>query len=169
MAIADLTQEQLQSVLAYDPETGNFLWKTSNFLRNAGDIAGYITARGYRKMRVGKHVYYAHRLAWLNEYGKWPDGEIDHINHNKQDNRIQNLRSTDKKGNARNRRCRNRTGYSGLRYSKATGCWKFYAAFPDGSRWNCIYQYKADAIARRRQILRQQGFHKNHGIRQLRP
>lgn len=88
-----LTQDQLQQQLHYNPDTGVFtrLVRASNML--PGTVAGTVHARdGYVVIRVLGAKYAAHRLAWLYMTGKWPSQEIDHINRDRADNRISNLR-----------------------------------------------------------------------------
>lgn len=53
-------------------------------------------------MCVDYRYYYAHRLAWFYHYGEWPEGEIDHLNRNKTDNRIANLRDATHSVNVQN-------------------------------------------------------------------
>lgn len=56
-----------------------------------GDKCGTVNFNGYLQIRVHGKVYLAHRLIWLYHYKKWPK-QIDHINRNRLDNRIENLR-----------------------------------------------------------------------------
>lgn len=93
MAKADLTPERLRELLEYDPETGKFTWlRNRAFKALGGTHAGYLNSNGYLRITVDDVSYAAHRLAWLYVHGRWPDKTIDHINRNKQDNRIANLR-----------------------------------------------------------------------------
>lgn len=69
----DLTQEQLQEVLAYDPATGLFT------RRRTGRVTGTISNFGYVLIRVRKQLWVAHRLAWLYCYGRHPKEDLDHI------------------------------------------------------------------------------------------
>ena len=93
----------MKDVLSYDIETGLFTWigKTN---RNTpiGRIAGHIDADGYRRISVRGKRYFAHRLAWWFVYGIWPDKELDHINLNKDDNRVCNLRLVTRSQNKQN-------------------------------------------------------------------
>ncbi len=117
-----ITHERLLSLLAYECETGVFVWKVSrgNGLK-VGDAAGRI-GQGYRLVRVDGRGYLAHRLAWFYVHGAWPDGEIDHINGDKLDNRIANLRDIRHRGNAENKRkarADNQTGFLGVHIKPA--------------------------------------------------
>lgn len=98
-----ITQTELQALLSYDAETGLFRRKvrSSNRIKE-GEIAGSLDAKGYVCIRVSGKTYKAHRLAWLYVYGQMPTGEIDHINHSKADNRIENLRDVSKAVNQQN-------------------------------------------------------------------
>ena len=93
----------LRQVLSYDPETGALSWLVDpgNKL-SAGALAGRIK-NGYIQVRLGSHNLYAHRVAWYLHHGTDPGPlMIDHINRNRSDNRICNLRLVDAKGNRAN-------------------------------------------------------------------
>ena len=89
-----LEPARLRELLSYDAATGEFRWIKSNSNRAlAGSVAGRSTnCDGYKEIQVDKRLYKAHRLAWLFVYGEWPD-QIDHINGDRCDNRIENLRN----------------------------------------------------------------------------
>ena len=87
-----ITQEFLQGLFSYDPETGLFTRLKTSGGQLAGSIAGSNCSGGYIGIMVNYKTYMAHRLAWLYVYGDWPKGEIDHINSIRTDNRIENLR-----------------------------------------------------------------------------
>ena len=115
MSNFDLTANDLRKILSYDPDTGEMFWviRPSRAVR-AGDLAGVLDKKGYRTIGIRKRVYKAHRLAWLHVHGNWPVGLLDHINGNKSDNRLANLRVVDESGNSQNVRKPNRRNKSGF-------------------------------------------------------
>lgn len=114
--------------LSYDRETGLFKWAVSGRGIKKGRIAGSITADGYWQIKAGFSVYSAHRLAWFFVHGEWPNGEIDHINGDRKDNRIGNLRVVDRAGNSQNRRVAHvdnkSTGLLGATWNKQHKCYQ---------------------------------------------
>lgn len=102
----ELTQTQLRHRLTYDPSTGHFTWANPNKYRPEykGQLAGTLHKYGYVHISVDGKVYKAHRLAWLYIHGAWPLHHIDHINGQRADNRITNLRDVTMSQNAENRK-----------------------------------------------------------------
>ncbi len=98
-----LTVEWLRDNVAYEPETGSFLWKKRGFGRTMGRVLGTTVWPGYSIIKVDGTVYYAHRLAWFFVHGAWPSGHIDHIDGNKANNAIANLRVATSAQNAAGR------------------------------------------------------------------
>jgi hypothetical protein len=95
--------QDISEVLSYCPDTGELRWlsQASNSVR-AGAIAGSLN-RGYRRIRFDRSAYLGHRIAWFLHYGEQPPEILDHINGDRTDNRIANLRAVDATGNAINR------------------------------------------------------------------
>ena len=130
MAGKPLTQERLKELLDYDPLTGVFRWRVYR-ARGArpGSIAGTPNDNGYILIGIDGVVRRAHRLAWLYINGKQPTGLIDHVNGDKTDNRIANLRLATKSTNGANSktRCDSSIGLKGVyrnraRYSARISC-----------------------------------------------
>jgi hypothetical protein len=100
-----ITQSQLKESLSYEPSTGVFVWRKADHGVRPGMTAGSIgSSRGYTVITLNGRRYPAHRLAWLYVNGSFPKDEIDHINGDRSDNRIANLRESTRSGNTRNRR-----------------------------------------------------------------
>lgn len=123
----ELTAEYLRSILDYDPATGIFTWKisTANNVK-VGDVAGCTTGEGYLHISICSSRYKSHRLAWLYVYGEWPSLDIDHINRNRSDNRIANLRDVSHKQNLQNtgKYSHNTSGHPGVSWSKCVSKWR---------------------------------------------
>lgn len=127
IARPELTAEYLRSILHYEPATGIFTWKISNSNRvKVGDVAGSLNGPGYLQIMICSRKYKAHRLAWLHYYGTWPKGQIDHINQDKTDNRIANLRDVSQKQNLQNKGKYqvNTSGHTGVYWYKRISKWQ---------------------------------------------
>ena len=123
----DITAEKLRELLHYDPATGIFTWKIGSANQvKAGDAAGCPTGNGYLQIRLQSRLYKAHRLAWLYVYGEWPEDQLDHINRNRSDNRISNLRDVTQKQNHQNRSksSNNTSGHTGVVWHKQRSKWQ---------------------------------------------
>jgi len=119
-----LTQEELKYYLNYDPDTGYFTWRISNSNRSpVGSIIHNVCKNtGYVKIGLLGKRYQAHRLVWLYMFGKFPEKDIDHINNNRKDNRLCNLRECTRSENNYNRspdkEKPSNTGLKGISYNK---------------------------------------------------
>ena len=98
-----ITQAILKELISYNKSNGIFEWKIASTRINIGDECVSIDSHGYRRIKIRGLTYKAHRLAWLYVYGKFPDDHIDHINHDRLDNRIINLRQASNYINNTNR------------------------------------------------------------------
>lgn len=110
-----ISHKELTDRLNYDPTTGIFTWKQDGYNRvvKAGDVAGFDKCNGYWQLCLNKVKYNAHRVAWFYVHGEWPENDIDHINGNRGDNRIDNLRSVTRSVNLQNLRGPRKIGTSG--------------------------------------------------------
>ena len=96
---------RLSELLAYDPETGLLTYKTRRGRFRAGAVAGTVLTNGYRQVVIDYSNYYASRLIWKLQTGEDPlEKEVDHINHDRDDNRWRNLRLVSRSENLRNKR-----------------------------------------------------------------
>ncbi len=116
--VNDITAERVKEVFSYDPLTGIFTWRVPRPGRKAGEVAGFSRANGYLKLQVDRRAYLAHRIAFLYMHGRWPVGQVDHIDGNRANNRIENLREVDQVANMQNRHRAQKnssTGFLGVR------------------------------------------------------
>lgn len=121
-----ITQSELKEVLSYDEMTGQFVWiKSTSDRIKVGDEAGAIRPDGYRSIQVNGKRTMAHRWAWLYVFGNFPDCEIDHINGNRSDNRLVNLRLATSKQNKENTRLKinNTSGHRGVSWDASREKW----------------------------------------------
>ena len=110
---------RLQEVFVYQPQTGVLSWRVRMGARGIpGSKAGSGSAQGYQVVGVdGRRNLFVHRIAWAIHYGEWPAGEVDHINGDRSDNRIANLRDVathQNHQNMRKARSDNKTGLLGV-------------------------------------------------------
>lgn len=113
--------------LNYNPETGIFTWKFNGTRGvKAGDVAGSKMTHGYIALSIGGKKALGHRIAWLFAHGEFAQGNIDHINRNKSDNRISNLRLATYEQNAQNRlkNSKNTSGFKGVTWHKRDKKWQ---------------------------------------------
>ena len=118
-----ITKERLRELVSYDAVTGKF---TRLVRRTNGKDAGWPDRNGYLYMMIDGKTYAYHRLVWLHVHGKFPDHEIDHINGNKADNRIANLRDVTRSQNMQNEvkaRKSSSSGFMGTSFRKDRGTW----------------------------------------------
>jgi hypothetical protein len=122
--------ELLRELLAYDPTTGQLRWRERDRrhfpsdhawrawnARWAGEPAlNCPDVRGYLHGRLFRQEQYAHRIAFAIYHGRWPSEQIDHINRDRGDNRIENLRDVDRLANGKNAKLnvRNTSGHVGV-------------------------------------------------------
>lgn len=124
--INNVTHEQLISPVYYEEISGLFFRSSSKGGVSVGSLAGGLHANGYLMMNIAKRKVLAHRMTWLWCYGWLPECEIDHINGNKLDNRISNLRLASRCENQMNVpiTSANTSGIKGVCYNKSAGKWQ---------------------------------------------
>ena len=137
IAISDL-----RAVVRYSPDTGILYWRQRSLRFFGGvrpahsraawngrfadkPINGTESEHGYIRIYVLREPHFAHRVAWAAFYGEWPTQGIDHINREKQDNRITNLRLCNQSQNMFNTGLfrHNTSGYRGVRFVDRYKAW----------------------------------------------
>ena len=109
---------EARRLFTYDKNTGLFIRRVRSGMRGKVGVVAGRADQGYIRLRVLGGSYAAHRLAWAWEGGAEPKGQIDHINGDRADNRIKNLRDVDvptNRENQRNARADNSLGVQGVR------------------------------------------------------
>ena len=121
-----LTQSQLKELIHYAPDTGIFTRIKSPHKHSIGIVKPTLTPYGYIVIGLLGKIYLAHRLAWLYTNGEFPKEFIDHINMNKVDNRLCNLREASDIENKQNRgaQLNNTSGFKGVCFHKQTSKWR---------------------------------------------
>lgn len=136
--------EVLRQLLSYDPETGKLFWKArapewfegakmpAEILakrwntRYAGKEALTASSHGYRAGSVLGRCEFAHRVIWAIAKGKWPDDQIDHIDGDRANNCLRNLREATCSQNHMNRptQANNTSGIKGVSFHKPSNRWR---------------------------------------------
>lgn len=160
-----LTQAEANYLFYYDPINGKLYWKHPRATKlKAGDAAGTLHHSGYLQTQVNGKIYRNHRLIWLMHYGYLPR-ILDHIDHNKQNNKLENLREVTYSENCKNiTRPRNNTsGVVGVSYSKRLGKWYAQIRSERAKYWLGVFDTFEEAVKARKEAEAKYGFHKNHG------
>lgn len=158
-------------VFIYEETTGFLFWKIRPATKvRAGDVAGWVDSRGYVRVLFKGRKYQAHRIIWdiLNPQNPvGTDEEIDHIDHDRANNRPHNLRKA-----SRNLNMCNKTLYKNNRSGVPGVCWR-----KDISKWAVrvnsggihlhlgMFPDLFDAVCARKSAQNKLSFHKNHGVK----
>lgn len=166
--MSELTQQYLKDHFEYVPETGELFrtvildrWGNKALTRKS---VGTLRSDGYLEVAINKRTYKIHRLVFLYVTGKWPT-EVDHINGDRADNRLINLRDVSKSVNMRNKKIHfnNTSGHPGVTWFTDTCQWRARVNF-NGVRYSLgLFDTIEEAIAARMGAQRILGYHENHG------
>ena len=163
-----INQAQLKELLIYNRKTGIFTWAVNVGLWGRikiGTVAGVIQTNGYNQINIKGKRYLSHRLAWLYEYGCFPVEHIDHINHNRTDNSILNLRSVSNSDNQKNKSMpsNNTSGTVGVYWEKSGCKWRAQIKVNGKIMYLGSFDSMDNAIHARKEANIKYGFHENHG------
>lgn len=155
----NMVASTVRAILDYSPADGVFRWKQKISRKViVGKIAGTINGGGYRQIQIAGTMCRASRLAWLYVHGEWPPDQIDHINGNRADDRIANLRLADQSQNNANRRAprTNTSGLKGVSFIPQSGKWQAHiqwrraqknlGSFPTAEEAHAAYVAAARAL-----------------------
>lgn len=180
-----VTADELPQYLSVDATTGDLSWNVRpqsmfcNKSRNASKIcktwnarfankpAGYRGADGYERVSIKGFSYKSHRVVFAICNGRWPSGDIDHINGVKSDNRLENLREVTHAENCRNQKLKSTssTGIPGTSLDRRTGKYIVSITYSGARRHIGQYSNVHDAKIARSAAERALNFHENHGRR----
>jgi hypothetical protein len=160
-----LTYEDVKKIFIFNEEEGRFYWLIKRKGANKNKIAGGDNTIGYRTIGYKGRRYLEHRLVWLYKTGAYPKNKIDHINHNRSDNRFENLREVTHSVNSKNCRLRknNSSGFNGVYFNKFAKKWAINMMVNGEIKYFGYFKTKEDAIKKRESANLEFGFHINHG------
>lgn len=133
------TAERVRELFEYDAELGVLRWRIRQGNRaKVGGIAGTRNKISGRMIVCVDGVQFlSYRVIWLHVYGAWPTGEIDHIDGDPSNDRLENLRDVSARVNCENKR----SARSDKRFGSSLG------AYPsDGGRWRAQIVVRGKAI-----------------------
>lgn len=158
--------EKIKIAIDYDPDTGLLKWKDANWSgKKQGWFCGTLSGGGYLKVMINGNRYAVHRIAWAVTHGYWPENDIDHIDGERTNNKIENLREATRSMNCRNAKKpkNNTSGFIGVGFCNRQKLW-FAKIRVDGVLMNLGYFRSIEgAIQSRKNANAKYGFHKNHG------
>ena len=166
-----LTYERANELFHYDPSSGRLIWKkvTTNRVKVGDDAGTLCKTTGYTNVVVDGRGYTVHRIAILLSTGVYGKGiQVDHINHDRADNRIENLRVTSHMKNMQNqsKRITNKTGVTGvcIRYTRK-GTLRYAATITVNFKPIFLGNYDTleEAAVVRKSAEFLYGYHPNHG------
>jgi hypothetical protein len=148
----ELTIVELRRFVSYDPSSGQFTRLRNVGGKRAGEIAGCLNWAGYRRIQIENRDYKAHRLAWAFFHGVWPTQQIDHIDGDRDNNAIYNLREASGSDNVRHRthiQSNNTSGAHGVIWNKTKNKWQARISV-NGRRINLGFFDKLESAAKAR-------------------
>jgi len=167
-----MNYDEVRNLMTYDKATGICRWKERKGhkffnTKYAGKTMGTVhKGYGYVCVKTNKKTYFLHRLIWLYMTGEMPK-VIDHINHDRSDNKWVNLRDVKSYANNSKNRSRfksNWTGYSGVTFNKCYKKKPWCARIGIGNKRVYLgsFKTKEEAIEAKKLAEVKYGFHRNH-------
>ena len=175
--------ELLRKILRYEPETGKLFWRKrpvemfssgnrgaeahcKSWNKRFAESEAFISVtEGYRIGSIFNRKVFAHRVIWAMVHGEWPKGQMDHINHDRSDNRMENFRIVTNLENSRNASIgkSNTSGIVGVGWDTNKSKWRAsIGIFRKNKHLGYFDCFTAAAAARKKAEIKY-GFHENHG------
>jgi len=145
-----ITQAEVKQLFSY--KDGELIRKTySSSNAKPGEAAGTVHSKGYRITVINKKPYQNHRLVWLWWKGYLPENPLDHIDRNRLNNRIENLREVSRQCNARNANIRidSPTGINGITRQSGYKHWKVQIRVDGHTYYLGSFRSFSEAVATR--------------------
>jgi hypothetical protein len=160
-----LDLELLNELFYIDPEVGVLMNRVKRHTAKAGEPAGGTSTKGYMKVSIRQGRYYIHRIAYALYYGKWPEHQIDHKNHNRIDNRKLNLRDVTSQVQQKNRSkpVNNVSGVVGVSFHTRCGKWQVTIAVAGKNKYLGLFSDFDEACQVRKAAEVEYDYHFNHG------
>jgi hypothetical protein len=175
--LTDVSPEDIRRLFSFD--NGRYYWQPRPLCdfktkqahaawntKYAGTEAMRKAVRGgYKQICINNRLYGAHRVVWVFHYGEWPADQIDHIDGNRGNNDLANLRVVTNAENCRNQRRRstNVSGHTGIHWNKECRKWHVQLLVGGVKRYFGLFDNIEDAVAARAKANAEYGFHPNHG------
>lgn len=162
----DYFTEYLRENIKYNPETGQLFWSKPGKMRKLDKPLGSVIPSGHRQLSIMNMSFPAATIIWRLVYGRAPEGIIDHINHNPDDNRLCNLREAVNKENALNRKAYPRPLTPHIPHNieqRPSGNYRAHVQKNRRIHYSPTVKTLDEAILLRDQLLEKLGFHENHG------
>lgn len=158
--------KEVCDLFLFEEETGVLLWNVNKPRTRIGATAGYVTAQGYRYVQVNGDVYPVHHIIYsMKHVAEINESHIDHIDGNKLNNRLDNLRLVSAKINNRNKpmTSRNKSGHMGISMHSITKKWRVQLNTDYGKKHIGYFDDINTAIKKRDDAYLENGYTKNHG------
>lgn len=172
----------LRQLLRYEPDTGKLYWRARPVemfkegprqqnacaiwnSRYANKEAFTAYSKGYLVGAINYQNILAHRAAWAIYYGAWPKQQVDHINGQRDNNRLENLRLVSSSENSKNmgRSMKNKSGQTGVSWHKKSQKWSAYIWSNYKKKHLGLFSERNDAVKARKDAELKYGYHVNHG------
>lgn len=123
------TIKRLNELFRYNPKTGQLIRRvTVSSNAKEGDIAGTIQGAEYFEVGIDGTRHYCHTVIWAMTHNMWPKKQIDHVDQNGRNNKLDNLREVTQAEQEQNKPLRqdNTSNVTGVSWDKGKNKWQAY-------------------------------------------